>query len=167
MFCVKGRTDFIPFFKFLIMKKISILLFSVILLGAAGCKKSSSDTNTNTTNTSVDVTSVRSALIVGQWKVTYFVSNGINQTSNYTQYKLSFNSNGLLIGENSILSENGAWTLRNDSGKTKLGIDFTSAPMFAELTGDWEITSRSATRIVMQDVSGGSGQTDYLTIEKV
>lgn len=149
------------------MKNLSLILLSVIFFGSAGCKKNGTDNSTTYNNTSTETTPVRTALIAGQWRVTYLVSSGSNQTAGYGEYKFTFNSNGLLTGANSLFSQNGSWTLRSDSGKTKLNIDLTSAPLFTELTDDWEITSRTSTKIVMQHVSGGSGQTDYLTIEKV
>lgn len=149
------------------MKHLSVILLSLILFCDAGCKKSNTDNATDTyNNTSTETTPVRTALLSGQWKVTYFLNSGSNQTANFGEYKFTLNSNGLLTGANTLFSQNGNWTLNSDSGKTKLNIDFTSAPLFTELTGDWEITSRTSTKIVMQHVSGGSGQTNYLTTDK-
>lgn len=148
------------------MKKFPLILFALLLIIGSGCKKSSSS-NTTVNETSTEVTPVRSSLISGRWKITYFIKNGSNKTAEFALYKLTFNSNGVLTGANDIMADNGSWALTTDSGKTKLNINFASAPFFAELTANWEITSRSASRIVMQHTEGGSSQLDYLTIEKI
>ncbi len=135
----------------------------MLLIIGSGCKKSSNSEN----NTSTAVTPVRSSLISGLWKVTYFIKSGTNRTAEFSQYKLTFNSSGLLTGANDILAENGSWALVSDSGKTKLNITFPPSTLFTDLTEDWEITSRTAMRIVMQHTGSGSSQIDYLTIEKV
>jgi hypothetical protein len=45
-------------------------------------------------------------------------------------------------------------------------IAFTAPANFLELTYDWDIQSRTDTKIELIDVSGGNGGTDYLTFEK-
>jgi len=45
-------------------------------------------------------------------------------------------------------------------------LNFGNTIPFNELNDDWEILEESATKIRMQDVSGGSGGTDLLTFEK-
>jgi hypothetical protein len=37
---------------------------------------------------------------------------------------------------------------------------------FEDLNDDWDFISQSANKIELLDVSGGSGETDYLTFEK-
>jgi hypothetical protein len=37
---------------------------------------------------------------------------------------------------------------------------------FEDLNDDWDIISRSSTKIELIDISGGNGGTDYLTFEK-
>lgn len=150
-----------PYSKTFIMKTLIKIFISFVLLFAIGCKKSSTESTTST-----EVTPVNSAIIKGQWKISYFMISGNNKTTDFTDFKLTFNTSGLLTGANSLLAENGSWSLTSESNKTKLTIDFSTTNLLKELTGDWEITSRSSATIVMQK-SSGTGQTDYLTIDKI
>jgi hypothetical protein len=43
---------------------------------------------------------------------------------------------------------------------------FASPANFEDLSDDWDIVSRTTTKIELIDVSGGNGGTDYLTFEK-
>jgi hypothetical protein len=61
---------------------------------------------------------------------------------------------------------NGTWGTREDSGKTKLDLNFDDVNNFDELDDDWEILTQSSSKIELRDVSGGNGTTDLLTFEK-
>ena len=41
----------------------------------------------------------------------------------------------------------------------------TTSPI-AELEKDWHIVEKTSTKLRMEDVSGGAGGTDYLTLER-
>jgi hypothetical protein len=45
-------------------------------------------------------------------------------------------------------------------------ISFASPANFRELSEDWEILSRTASKIKLKHVSGGNGGTDLLTFEE-
>ncbi|MFN7419673.1 MAG: hypothetical protein ACK5RV_02185, partial [Flavobacterium sp.] len=66
----------------------------------------------------------------------------------------------------------GVWSVTdsnsNDDSMDDLdfNIAFTTPANFLELTDDWDIQSRTDTKIELIDISGGNGGTDYLTFEK-
>ena len=74
---------------------------------------------------------------------------------------------------------NGSWSITDDDddssdddsdGDSSNDIDFNivfNAPDdFTELSDDWDIISKSDSKIELIDISGGNGGTDLLTFEK-
>lgn len=123
--------------------------------------------------TYIDPTPVINTAAQGTWRVTFFEDSGNNETSNFTGYNFTFNTNGVLTATNGSNTYNGSWSVTNDdsnddspSSDLDFNIFFASPPNFQELSEDWNIISYSATRIQLIHVSGGNGGTDYLTFEK-
>ena len=82
-------------------------------------------------------------------------------------------SNGKLTASNSSNTYTGSWSVTKDdsnddnpSNDLDFNIAFTSPENFVDLTDDWNIVSRTDTKIQLVSVSGGGGGTDYLTFEK-
>ena len=50
--------------------------------------------------------------------------------------------------------------------KSYFNLYFDLTNDFEDLNDDWDFISQSANKIELLDVSGGSGETDYLTFEK-
>ncbi|NNF83239.1 MAG: hypothetical protein HKM99_10885, partial [Flavobacteriaceae bacterium] len=48
-----------------------------------------------------------------------------------------------------------------------LSLDFADGIPFDEFNDDWDVISVSDTEVVLQDVSGGGGGTDVLTLQKL
>lgn len=69
-------------------------------------------------------------------------------------------------------SNSGTWSIAdsnsNDDNPADLdfNIFFNLTNDFEDLDDDWDIITRSPSRIELIDVSGGKGGTDYLTFEK-
>ena len=55
----------------------------------------------------------------------------------------------------------------NSSDDIDFNIMFSAPPEFADLSDDWDIVSRSGSRIELIDISGGNGGTDTLVFEKI
>ena len=142
---------------------VFILIFTISSCSNDDDDNSNSDTNqTNIENTVQD----------GTWRVTKFIDSGDDETNNFNGYAFTFNDNNSLIAENGNTTNNGSWSI-TDSNSSDDSIDdldfnisFTSPPDFEELTEDWDIISRTDTKIELIHVSGGNGGTDYLTFEK-
>ena len=68
---------------------------------------------------------------------------------------------------NGVTTQSGDWSTYTDSGYTKLDMMFTALDgPFEEISEDWNVISRTATKIELKHISGGDGSIDYLTFEK-
>lgn len=74
-------------------------------------------------------------------------------------------------GEDRLCFKNRCTIGNFDGGQTTGEIDFNiffaSPENFSELSDDWDIVSYSDTKIELMDVSGGDGEIDLLTFEKL
>lgn len=102
----------------------------------------------------------------GTWKVTLFSEDGVNETHYFIGYSFVFMDNGTVKATSGSNVVNGTWATINDSGKTKLDLNFDDVNNFDELDEDWEILTQNSSKIELKHVSGGNGTTDLLTFEK-
>ena len=143
------------------MKNILFLLLVTVSLFS--CKKDDT-TNSNSTITTINLAATAST---GTWRITYYYDTDHEETINYAGYAFTFaGSNVLTATKAGAPTITGTWTTGTDDSKVKLILTFTTPASFAELSDDWHVTSRTDTKIVMTDVSGGNGGTDFLTFEK-
>lgn len=143
------------------MKKIVIVLFA-ITFALGSCTTSSRSSNNNTTTPAQVIQTVQS----GAWKISYFFDSGKNETNNYNNYLFTFQSNGTLTASNGSNTVNGTWSSGNDDSQTKLDISLGNTNPWDDISDDWHVIAQSSTQIQLQDVSGGSGDIDYLTFTK-
>jgi len=157
----------------------STLIVALALITVA-CSKDESDTQeiTNNSNSAQQVTTLMTQ--TGSWKITYFWDTDKDETSNFSGYVFSFNSDGSLVAVKGSTTVSGSWSVLDDSNNSSSDDDggstddddfniFFSVPTtsdFDDLIDDWDIISVSATKIELTDVSGGNGGTDFLTFEK-
>lgn len=151
--------------------KTSILktvLSLVIVFTISSC--SSDDDSTNDSNSNQD--EVENTVESGTWRITKFIDSGDDETSDYNGYTFTFNSDNTLVATNGTNSHTGTWSITDsNSGDDSLDdlhfdIFFASPADFEELSDDWDILSRTDTKIELIDISGGNGGTDFLTFEK-
>lgn len=142
------------------MKKTNIFLLLLILSIAviSACKK-----NEDSDIPSASVT--KDLISQGTWKVTYFNDSGDDETYHFSGYVFSFNSGGSVSAVKNSSTMNGTWSTGTDDSQEKLNLDFGQTMPFDELNDDWHILENSESKIRLEDVSGGSGETDYLTFE--
>ena len=135
-----------------------------MLFGISSCSKD--DSNPSVTNTVV------STVTAGTWKITYFFDTNEVETSNFSGYNFTFGSNNILSASNGSNTYNGSWSIMNNNSTddslddVDFMISFVSPVNFEELSEDWEILSRTTSKIELKHVSGGNGGTDLLTFEK-
>ena len=140
------------------MKKILLIpVLLMMLCGLGSCSKS---------NDSTAIIPTSSIITVGNWKITYFVDNGSDHTSNYAGLKLIFISNGTVTSSNDLFSVNGTWVASLNT-EDKLLLNFNTGLQMEQLNHDWHILEKTSIKLRMEDVSGGGGGTRYLTIEKI
>ncbi len=145
-----------------------LLLALLLVFTISSCSKDDdSDSNTET-NMILLVNTVQS----GNWRVTKFIDSGDDETSHFIGYNFTFNSDKTLIATNGTNTYNGTWSIvESNSSDDSIDdldiiISFTSSIDFEELTEDWDIISRTNTKLELNHVIGGNGGTDYLTFEK-
>lgn len=145
----------------------SILVTGVISISMLSSCSKDDDNQTIDTKTQIE-----SKVSSGTWKVTYFFDSGIDQTNTFSDYTFSFLANGTLTASNSANTYNGTWSIsdKNSSDDSADDLDFNISfnltNGFEDLNDDWDITSQSASKVELIDISGGNGGTDYLTFEK-
>lgn len=145
------------------MKKLKLMaILSLLLFVNVSC--SDDDDDSNQVSSPSEITST---LTDGQWIVTFFEEDGVEQTSNYSGYSFTFGEDGSLSATNGSSTESGDWSTYTDSGYTKLDMMFTALDgPFEEISEDWRVISRTDIKIELKHVSGGDGSIDYLTLEK-
>lgn len=154
------------------MKKLKLISFLSLIFVFNVASMCSDDDNSNT---AADPSPVINTVTSGTWRITLYEDSGINETTNYSNYIFTFNTNGVLTAANST-SFNGTWSVTssnsnddNPDNDLDFNIAFVApAPnsFTDDLTDDWDVISHTANRIQLVDVSGGNGGTDYLTFEK-
>lgn len=100
----------------------------------------------------------------GAWAVAKYLDDGVDETTNYLGYEIVFNESGSVVATKEQTVIEGGWNVGNSGGK--LFLNFNTVP-FDEFTDDWEVVSKTETRIALRDVSGGDGSVDELVFEKL
>ena len=151
------------------MKKIFFTALAVCFVGLTfSC--SSDDNGSSTSPTITDVTNTMSS---GTWRITKYIDSGDDETTDFNGYNFTFSPNTILMATNGTNEYMGSWIVATDnsnddspSNDLDFIISFSGPAKFMELSDDWDIQSRTSTKLELIDVSGGNGGTDYLTFEK-
>lgn len=149
------------------LKKNFLLLTGILLLLVIF---SCSDDDKDEPNDIKD--EIESEVQKGTWRISKFIDSGEDETSDFNGYDFIFRESGVLNANNGTNNYDGTWSITdsnsNDDSLDDLhfNINFNLTNDFEDLNDDWDIISRSSTKIELIDVSGGNGGTDYLTFEK-
>ncbi len=147
------------------MMFIAITLLSMGLINS--CSKDD-ETKVKEDITATDMSEIKAAVESGDWRITNYTDDDIDETTNYVGYTFTFNSDGILGATNGNISVSGAWSMTSsDVDELDFNIFFTSPDIFEVLADDWEINKYSSTKIELIDVSSEDNSTDYLTFEKI
>jgi len=143
--------------------KYIFLVMTVFLFLNTGCKKK-------------QVKKIEKYVVEGNWKVTYFMHDGVNETSDYNQDSYHFMSDGTVHIYPPIIQVlfTGSWSCakETDSSDDDLSDDnhvefnLVLPTPYDELSDDWEVESFSEDKIELKDKSS-DGSVDYLTLEKI
>lgn len=140
-----------------------VLLGLMLSFSFVSCFGSDDDDSNNNGGTSEIV-------VEGSWRVTLFQEDNSNQTNHFSSYAFTFNTNGSLVAINNLITMTGTWSTGNDDSSNKLWINFPTADddsPFEEISEDWQIISKTPSKIELRHVSGGDGSVDLLTFEKI
>lgn len=99
------------------------------------------------------------------WFVSNYTDDGNNETSDFNGFEFTFNTSGTVSAVNGGTTIAGTWSSQDNA--TELLLDFGTNMPLDELNDDWDVVSISSTQIELQDVSGGGGGTDTLTLQKL
>lgn len=152
------------------MKKLSFysILASVFMLSTASMCSSDDNSSSNS-----DPIPVINTVTQGTWRITSYIDSGTNETNHFTGYNFTFATGSVLSASNGTNTYTGTWSVVTDdsnddnpSSDLDFNIFFTSPPDFEDLSDDWDVVSRTDSKVQLIDVSGGNGGTDYLTFEK-
>ncbi len=102
----------------------------------------------------------------GIWFVASYTEDNDDQTAIYNGYEIDFESNGTVTASNGSNMNNGTWMVF--SGGNQMALNFgTDAPFDEFNDDDWDVISVSPDEVTIQDVSGGNGGIDTLTLQKL
>lgn len=83
----------------------------------------------------------------GTWRVSVYFDNSRDETSKFSGYNFSFNSNGQISANNGINTITGTWMQSNN----KFYIDFGTTAVFSDLNDNWFLEEKTTTSIKMKD----------------
>ncbi len=104
-------------------------------------------------------------IINGTWFVSYFLDESIDQTAYYNGYNFSFNANGTVVATKNTSTINGTWSIITDDNVKKLIMNF-DGEVLKELEEDWKVLEFNASKIRLENISGGDGDVHYLNFSK-
>lgn len=136
---------------------MSLLLFSC-----------SSDDDSSSGDSSAIIVQLENSIVSGTWRVSNFVEDGSNQTSNFEGFVFTFGTSGSVTANNGSTTKTGTWITGTDDSTPKLILFFSdnNGP-FEEISEDWRIENTTSSTINLRHVSGGDGSIDLLTFTKI
>lgn len=114
--------------------------------------------NDDDSSSSVNQTTVVNTVSSGTWRITLYNDSGTIKTNQFTGYNFTFGPSNVLTATNGTQTYTGIWSV-TDSNSNDDSIDdldfniaFTAPANFLELTDDWDIQSRTDTKIELIDI---------------
>lgn len=141
------------------MKKF---LFVIILTISLSCSNDSD----NDLPLTIAPSTVEDIMTKGTWRITLYMDDNKNETSDYTGYSFTFNANKSVTALKNAQTTTGNWSSFNDSGKVKFLINFGDIFPLDEISDDWDVKLLTSQKIELEDISGGDGTIDKLTFQK-
>jgi hypothetical protein len=139
--------------------KYALLLFLVFSIA---CNKKEINANNNS--------QISSNIQQGKWKISYFLISKSDKTSDFNGYIFTFNiDNTVTAIQGANGSANGTWSIvqNTNSGGERLVLNFGNQFYFQQLNGEWFANRNDYNRISLENLVGSSGNTDYLTFDKI
>ncbi|TAI49851.1 hypothetical protein EW142_07420 [Flagellimonas allohymeniacidonis] len=111
----------------------------------------------------------------GTWRITQFIDDGRDETSDFDGFTFTFNADGSVVAENGTLSFTGSWFIKlddssldddDDSDELEFNVSFSLSNDFDELSEDWYVIEYSSNSIRLLD-DDDDGEDDFLTLTRV
>lgn len=153
---------------------LKLLPFGIFSLFFITISCSDTDDNLIINSNEQIIIELRNIMQTGSWRITSFIDSGENETDHFDGYNFIFEGTGILRAENFSNNYEGTWRItddddsQDDSGSESLDfiINFNLTNDFEDLNEDWDIVSYNAGTIQLRDISGGDGDTDFLTFQR-
>ncbi len=131
------------------MKKVIFGLIALMVLTFSACTKD--DKSNNGTNEA----DVKSNATSGSWVVTYFVFNGSDNTTAHSGFSFTFKSDNTLQATNSLLTQQGTWTVSSTNGVTRLAITFPASSLQAlkDMSQSWQVVSTTNAKLSLRNAT--------------
>lgn len=100
---------------------------------------------------SLDNNNATNVVTGGTWRVTLFTDSGNDETSDFSGYNFSFNSNGVMTATRSGVSKDGTWSSGSNRFNIDLGPKIDANKPLGELTDNWQIITVSGSEIKLTD----------------
>ena len=134
-------------------KHTYILLF-VSFLAFTSCSKDN------------EAPSTKSIIHQGKWKIVLFNDNGAVETSNYSGYEFTFNTNGSVSAVKNGSTVTGNWNAGTDESLNKLTLNFPLLSPLTELNEQWTFLEKSYSVFKLEHINS-EGQTEVVTFQKL
>lgn len=119
----------------------------------------------NTGGNSGEALLLSDIMIDGNWFVALYLDDGDeDETSNYSSFSFDFQSNGVVIASNTVVSLNGTWFITGSDGNLKVILNFFDVYPLDELDEDWYVLEFQNNQITLVEDDEGDG--DKLVFEK-
>lgn len=149
------------------LEKYYVAFFLLLGLAFVSCETSDDE---DMENTDISVTDIKATVTSGTWIIVLFEEDALDETSDFSGFSFTFNTEGVLRVDSADNSISGAWSIIAEDDDSTEDVDFNiffSSPVnFAELSEDWDIVSYSDTRIELKDSSDDDSTIDRLIFEK-
>lgn len=158
---------------------MKIMKYNILKLGIAmtllfSANACSDDDKEMTNDNSVLIQEAKEVATNGSWIISSYIESTIDQTSNFSGYTFTFNTDGTLIAIKDSSNIEGTWSVTDDDSSMDdspdddidFNIFFTNPTEFSELSEDWEIRTINSSTIELRHISGGDGDIDTLTFVK-
>ncbi|MHA7129437.1 hypothetical protein [Algoriphagus namhaensis] len=142
------------------MKRLLYSLFLAFLISA--CDDTDSEPNLSQNEENL-VESVQNST----WRISLFIEDGENETSDFSGITLRFLPNGSVEAlEDGNILETGTWRTLTDDGRVEFWLDFSDDDPLDELSDDWYLISVSNTEIQLEEDDADDND-DRLTLTKI
>jgi hypothetical protein len=142
------------------------ILFSVLAILIASCSK-----NDSTSDPVADLATRKSQVTSGDWKVSLYSEQGIDESSDFSAYRFQFNNDGTLVALSADITLNGSWLLAqgsnsvddngNNSADDKLNkftISVTGNKLMDKLSHKWLTDKITDSEIWLRDDNAASNE---------
>lgn len=120
----------------------------------------------NTGGISGEAQLLHDIIIDGNWFVALYLDDGEDdETSNYSSFSFDFQSNGVVVATNDLISLSGSWFINGDDNNLKFILNFFDVYPLDELDEDWRVLEFQNNQLTLSE--DDDDDADRLVFEKL